>query len=447
MASPSLRSRLVGTLVFAVVLAWVAVSALTYQDASKEIDRVLDAHLEQAATLLAVQADHELFEVGAGGLGELKPYGTIVAFQVWDTGGKLLVRSSNAPLTRLSAGDAGFQDGSFGSQRWRVYSRWSADHAALVQIAESREGRDRLARHFALHALWPLAIGLPLLALLVWVAVSRALRPLVDLQMEVGRRKASDLRPLVSADVPLEVAPLVQHLNALFDRIRGSLDAERRFTSHAAHELRTPIAAIRAQAESAIAAPGAAEAQRALTQVIAACDRVSRLVTQLLTLARMDEADAIGAPACFVDEIATRVVAELAPAALERGVEIGLHSAANVSVAADSVLLEVLIRNLVDNAVRYGGQGTHVEISVTLKPDAVCLAVVDDGPGVEEQDLALLGRRFFRGSQQSGAGTGLGLSIVARIAERCGADVEFSRPENGRGLRAEVSFLASKGVP
>lgn len=438
--SRSLRFRLVGLLLLTVVVAWAAICALTYQDARREIDSVLDAHLEQAASLLAIQTDHELFEIGSEGMGEPQPYGTSVAFQVWDSGGKLLLRSTNAPATRLSPQDSGFGDVLVGARHWRVFSGWSAGRTVLVQIAESREGRDRLARRFILHALWPLLIGLPLLGLLVWLAVGRALRPLRALRAEVDRRRASDLQPLTTSAVPLEVAPLVEHLNALFERIRGTLESERRFTSHAAHELRTPIAAIRAQAESAIEAPSAAEGQRALGSVIAACDRLSRVVTQLLTLARMDEVSHTPTPQCLIDEIAGRVVAELAPGALERGVEIGLKSATAVKIAADAVLVEVLIRNLVDNAIAYAGHGSHVEVSVVTGTSGTELAVADDGPGIDEEDVARLGRPFFRASQPAGLGTGLGLSIVARIAERYHADLRYRRGPDGRGLSVEVRF-------
>jgi two-component system sensor histidine kinase QseC len=436
----SLRFRLVGLLLLTVVVAWAAVSALTYQDARREIDSVLDAHLEQAASLLAVQADHELLEIGTDGLGELRPYGTAVAFQVWDSNGKLLVRSSNAAATRLSPLDFGFSDTRSGAQRWRVYSRWSAGHTVLVQIAESREGRERLASRFILHALWPLVIGLPVLALLVWLSVGRALRPLAALRADVDRRRASDLQPLSTAAVPVEVAPLVEHLNGLFDRIRSTLESERRFTSHAAHELRTPIAAIRAQAESAIEAPSAEEGQRALGSVIAACDRLSRVVTQLLTLARMDEISDTQAPECLVDEVAAQVVAELAPGAMEQGVEISLATTERVTLAADAVLVDVLIRNLVDNAIAYAGRGAHVEVSITTGAAGTALAVTDDGPGIGEQDAVHLGRPFFRASQPAGSGTGLGLSIVARIAERYCAELRFHRGRGGKGLRVEVHF-------
>jgi two-component system, OmpR family, sensor histidine kinase QseC len=440
-ARHSLRRRLVGLLLLVVAIGWAVVSTLTYQDARREIDAVLDAHLEQAAVLLAVQADHELFEIGTEGLDALRPYGTPVAFQVWDSGGRLLLRSTNAPASRLSAQDAGFSDAVSGAQRWRVYGRWGAGGAVLVQIAESRDGRERFARHFVLHALWPLVVGLPLLGLLVWVAVSRALRPLAELRLEVSRRRATDLGRLTTSAVPIEVAPLVEHLNALFERIRGTLESERRFTSHAAHELRTPIAAIRAQAESATEAQDAQDRQRALGQVVTACDRLSRVVTQLLTLARVDEEpQPAAATDCRLDEVAARVVAELAPGALDRGVEIELDSAGEARIAADPVLVEILVRNLIDNAVAYAGRGSHVAVSIVRDPSGVVLAVTDDGPALSEEDIVQLGRPFFRGARALAPGTGLGLSIVGRIAERSRAEVRYGRGEQGRGLRVEVSF-------
>lgn len=441
-ANYSLRYRLVGLLLVAVTIAWGGVSVTTYRDARKEIDSVLDAHLEQAASLLADQANHELLEIGTEGLGGLAPYSNAVIFQVWGAEGQLLVRSRNAPASRLSAQDRGFSDAQFGREHWRVYSARSPEHQALVQVAESREGRDRLTGRFIAHALWPLLIALPLLGLAVWLSVARALRPLRALNAEVDRRRASDLQPLPTAAVPQEVVSLVDHLNSLFERIRGTLQSERRFTSHAAHELRTPLAAIRAQAESAVDAGDGEARRRALENVIVACDRLSRVVSQLLTLARMDEDPSPVPSACCIDEVAARVIAELAPNALDRGVDIELKSAARVRVGADPDLLAILLRNLIDNAIAYGGTGGSVEVSITMTPSGVELTVIDNGPGISESELAQLGTPFFRGSQPGGTGTGLGLSIVRRIAERYGADLRFRSAAPDRGLRVTVGFPA-----
>lgn len=448
MANRSLRYRLLGLVLAAVSASWVVVSLLTYQDARREIDAVQDAHLEQSALLVAQQARRELHEAESDDAADEHPYGVPVTFQVWSADGQLLLRSPGAPATRLAPRERGFADAQVDGRPWRVYSRSALDGSLLVQVAESRSGREQLASRFLAHSLWPLAIGLPLLGLFVWIAIGGALRPLATLRDSLARRRGSDLSPLQMA-APTEVAPLVSHLNALFERIRGTLEAERRFTSQAAHELRTPLAGIRAQAESALGAVGDAERRHALERVVGACDRLSRIVSQLLTLARMDEAPIEASQPCRLNEIAREVIADLAPAALAAGVDLALVADSAVSITADPVLVGVLLRNLVDNAVRYSGRGRHVEVRVDAPRDGARLLVVDDGPGVAARDLALLGQAFFRGGRSGEDGSGLGLSIVARIAQRHRAEVSYAGGPDGGGLQVQVRFGAdaSPGNP
>jgi two-component system sensor histidine kinase QseC len=237
----------------------------------------------------------------------------------------------------------------------------------------------------------------------------------------------------------MEVNPLVERLNALFARIAASMQAERRFTSHAAHELRTPIAAIRAQAEVARESVDPAARDVALAHVIEGCDRAARLVDQMLLLSRIDERASQGGPATSrLDEAASRVIADLAPAALENGVALELATDEAVSVAVDGALLDVLLRNLLDNAVRHGGPPGPVTVRCTEDADGARLEVADLGPGVDETELAQLGSRFYRASSARGPGSGLGLSIVERIAEGCGGTVRYRRGDDGRGFAVEV---------
>jgi two-component system sensor histidine kinase QseC len=240
--------------------------------------------------------------------------------------------------------------------------------------------------------------------------------------------------------VPDEVAPLVAQLDELFARIRDRLDSERRFTSDAAHELRTPIAGIRAQAESALAAADADARDAALGRVVVACDRLSRIVSQLLTLARMDEMPLDDRVTCRLGELARDVVADLAPQAHAAGIDLGIAAVEDAAVRADPLLAEVLVRNLVDNAVRYAGRGARIDVRVVREGDMAVLVVTDDGPGVPAADLARLGQPFFRADQPSGTGTGLGLSIVARIAERHGGVVQYRPGPGDRGLSVRVSL-------
>jgi len=440
-SSYSLRRRLLTLLLSSVVAAWAVTMLLTYQHAHHELDELLDAHLARSARLLLAQEGDDLDEIRLGEAGDPGPYGQEVVVQVWRDGGSLVRRSAGAPGARLSPVESGFSDAEVAGRHWRVYSDWDVEHRWLVQVAEDHALRDRLLAHYTLSGLPAILLAVPLLGVLVWLIVGAAVRPLALLGLEVSRRGPGDLQPLPDSGAPVEVRPLVERLNALFARITESMQSERRFTSHAAHELRTPIAAIRAQAEVARDVPDPAIRSAALAHVIEGCDRAARLVDQMLLLARIDEHATPGAlPKARLDRIAARVIADLAPGALEQGVSLELATDEAVTVAADAALLEVLLRNLIDNAVRHGGPPGPVEVHCRRDDHGVVLEVADYGPGVVRDEIESLGRRFFRASGASGPGSGLGLSIVQRIAEHSGGTVSYRRGPDDRGLTVELRF-------
>ena len=280
-----------------------------------------------------------------------------------------------------------------------------------------------------------------MLTLLLWWAVTGGLRPLRTLGEQVARRDPDNLAPLDAGTPPAEVAPLVGSLNHLFERVGQSFARERQFTADAAHELRTPIAALRTQAQVALGATTDFERAKALRQVVAGCDRAARLVDQMLTLARLDpaQADRPAAP-CNLVAIARSALADAAPGALDRAIDVELVAEDDCTVAGDPALLSVLVRNLVDNAVRYGGSGTRVRVTVARDGGGVELRVADDGPGVPAADMGRLGERFYRQMGTAATGSGLGLSIVRRIAEVHGALLAFRAAEAGTGLVVSVRF-------
>jgi two-component system sensor histidine kinase QseC len=443
----SLRRRLLTLLLASVVLAWAATTFLTYQHGHHELDELLDAHLARSTRLLLAQEGDELEEIDLDSTGDTGPYGQEVVLQVWRDGRQLVLRSAGAPAERLSRVETGFSDSTVAGRHWRVFSGWDVDGNVLIQVAEDHALRERLLAHYTLSGLPALLFGVPLLGVLVWLIVGAAVRPLARLGQEVNRRGPADLRSLPDVGAPTEVQPLVERLNDLFARIGDSMQAERRFTSHAAHELRTPIAGIRAQAEVARDGRDPAARGLALDRVIEGCDRAARLVDQMLLLARIDERTALGPPpATRLDQVAARVIADLAPAALEQDVAIELATDDPVTAAVDGALLEVLLRNLVDNAVRHGRGPGAVTVRCYARAGAVVLEVADRGPGVTDDELAQLGRRFYRAPGAQGPGSGLGLSIVQRIAESCGGNINYRRGDGGCGLVVEVRFELAEGA-
>ena len=449
--APSLRARILGGVLLAVTLVWIGVAAIGWVRARHETEALFDAHLAQAAAVLVAlltdDDEHEELELDLEHAPELHRYARNVAFQVWERGRKLRVHSRNAPRERLSEVEQGFADARIEGERWRVFSTWAFDRRALVQVGERVEAREAVGDEIARHLLVPLLVALPLLALGLSLAVGRALGPLRALADAVAARDPQRLEPVASQGVPREVRPLVERLNALFARIGASLERERAFTADAAHELRTPLAAIRAQAEVARAAANDAERRRALDQVIAGCDRAVHLAEQLLTLARLEaEAWPERLAACDLAAVARTVLAELAQTAHSRGVAIALDAPERVLVRGDPALLHVLVRNLADNALRYGASGGQVRVAVDGDAAGALLRVEDQGPGIPREARARVLDRFHRelGSDESGAG--LGLAIAARVAALHGAALVLEEGAGGRGLSARVAFPACSGA-
>jgi len=436
----SLRLRLVGGTLALVAAIWLAATAVAWFETRHEAEEILDAHLAQAATLLAAFVGKEADEVD-----EHLPshrYLRKVTFQVWEKGRVLAVHSANAPDRRLSPLDEGFADTEIDGRRWRVFSLWSDKNRYLVQVGETREARSDISAELAKHLLLPLAIALPLLALGLALTIGRGLAPLSQFAEDVDRRDAACLDPIDSPHAPQELRPLLDRLNQLFDRLGKSLEQERRFTADAAHELRTPLAAMRTHAQVAIGAGDAAGRDAALAHVIEATDRAAHLVEQLLTLARLDAGSAATRfAACSLRQAAAAAIAAAAPAALAKNIELTLEDGTDVTVRGEPALLGVLLRNLIDNAMRYGAAGGSVGVTVaTLVGGRPCLQVCDQGPGIPPAERERVLDRFYRVAGSNETGSGLGLSIVARIAELHGARVELADGATGKGLCARVVF-------
>ncbi|MGB7552236.1 MAG: ATP-binding protein, partial [Chromatiaceae bacterium] len=287
-------------------------------------------------------------------------------------------------------------------------------------------------------------LGLPLLAAWIWFATRRALAPIDAIADQVRRREPQHLGPLTPPSAPTEIRPLLGALNGLLARVDQALESERRFTADAAHELRTPLAALGVQASVAARARDTAERDHALAQIAAGTKRASHLVEQLLTLARLDPNLGITKSLVRLDELAAEVCADQAGAALAKGIQLELDAGADARVMANADLLRILLRNLVDNALRYSPVGGQVLIALGTVAGKVRLTVSDNGPGIPDAQRARALERFHRLVGQETEGSGLGLSIVARIAEQHGAGLTLEDglggEEGGRGLQVVVQF-------
>jgi len=437
---PSLKRHILVLALSAITLAWLAAAAFTYFDARRELNEMLDAHLAQASTLLVAQASHELEEIDTEHGPLPHKYSLQVAFQVWQGGSELRLRSANAPAEPFTTQESGFSDVAVEGQHWRVYSTWDNTHNMLIHVAEKTEVRDELARGIAANLLRPLWVALPLLGILLWIAVGSGLRPLTRLTREVEQRAPDNLAPLDATATPAEVTPLIERLNQLFTRIGITLENERRFTADAAHELRTPVAAIKAQAQVARGAASDDERNHALQNAIAGCDRATHLIEQLLTLARLESVKTEALEPCALHELAANVMAEIAPTALDNWVQLELIAGDEAVTNGLPALLKVMLRNLIDNAVRHTSSGTTVSVEVSTLQDRPCISVCDDGPGLSDEELEKISQRFYRPLGTTASGSGLGLSIVRRIAELHDAQLSFSSGETKSGLKVTISF-------
>lgn len=418
----SLQSRLLVLVLGVVTCVWLTTAVLTWFDVRHELDELLDGHLAQAAAILVVQ---QAQEVGEDDHGEgidapsLHHYAPKVAFQVFHEG-KLAMRSANAPMKAMAGANddfkAGFDTVQIDGAAWRVFSAHGSESDVDVYVGEEVHARANILWAVLRGTLLPMAIALPLLALALWWAIHRSVAPMRQLGLTLARRQPNTLEPLALDGAPAEIAPMVDALNGLFERIATLIESERRFTADASHELRTPIAAIRAQAQVAMGETDDALRRHALDNTLQGCDRAIRLVDQLLTLSRLEASAAPAMEDVDLVRLVRRVAADLAPTAIGRGQLLEFEATDPCHMTGNETLLTILVRNLVDNAMRYSPNSTRIVVALQQEHGHIRLAVEDSGPGLNSADTARLGERFFRvpGSNQSGSG--LGWSIVKRIA-------------------------------
>ena len=440
-APRSLQRRLLSTVLALVAAAWGLAAAMTWYDARHEVSELLDAHLVQTAALLLMQPLDELEDEDLNLAPDLHKYQQRVVFQVWHKG-KLLAHSANAPREPLTERKTrGFADSQADGESWHVFVTPSHDADLLLQVGELQSTRNDVVMVSLYSMVWPTVLVLPLLVLGIWWTVHGSVRPLRQLGQDVAARQPQSLEPLPTAGVPPEVLPLVAALNGLFTRTSELLAAEQQFTANAAHELRTPIAGIRMQAQVAQGATQEAERAQALAATVQGCDRATRLVEQLLQLARLDAESATSAIApCHLTEVARHVVSDLQGHAEQRQQTVLLDAAVPVLAPLAEPLAAVLLRNLLDNALRYSPDGAQVQIRITpANPqEPMQLCVEDSGPGMTEAEMARLGERFFRVLGTGQSGSGLGWSIVQRIARLHGLQVQLSRSPQWGGLRVRI---------
>jgi len=431
----SLRARLLGLLLGGVLLVGVLGGWVVYRNALAEADAFFDYHLRQTALLLRDQPVQYLLAP------QFPPATASYDFvvQVWSLDGvRVYLSRPHTVLPEITT--LGFSTVSTSEGRWRVFGIQAVTR--VIQVAQPMSVREQRAVELALETLKPFALLLPLLALFIWFAVGHALEPLRRLKALVKARRVEALESLPDSQLPAEVQPLVTALNELLARLQAALGRERAFMADAAHELRTPLTALHLQMGMLARASDEGERSAAMGTLSAGVQRAIRLVEQMLALARQEPRAPAPRVTVRLDDLAREIVAELVPLADAGRIDLGVEAAQPAVVAADVDALRTLLRNLIDNAVRYTPAGGRVDVRVVpaTAADGARLAVSDDGPGIDAAERARVFDRFYRHPGTVPPGSGLGLAIVKAIADAHGATLTLADGAGGRGLSVTVSF-------
>ena len=449
----SLRRRLLLLTAIATLVAWLAGGGATYFISHRQSSMLSDQRMQSVAQTLLTLADHEIDEIrlAGGGLVHVDEDPTLAhryRYQVWSPSPpQLLLTNGDAKSGPIAPFDqVGFVTRDFEGAPARTIVAWSEDRTKLIQIAEPLELREAFpyTAFASLFGLFLVSLA-TLLIIDAWM-IRRAMRALQDSAGQLTQRSPNDLRPIEVHSPPREVQPLVSEINALFRRFANALENERRFTSAAAHELRTPLAAVKVHAQVAQLTRTAAERKKALENLLLAIDRASHMVDQLLTLSRLDGMIALRAAASplRLDVIAGHVIDEVRPLLDRRRQRIEASLSA-CEIDGMEFGVASLLRNLIDNAMRYGPPAR--EIRVTVRPDdGHGLAVVEDaGPGIPAEERERVFERFYR-LYGDGDGCGIGLSIVRTVAETHHAQIDLGASELG-GLCVRVAFPMHTSPP
>jgi len=438
----SLRGRLLWFLLAAITIAAVAQSTIAYRTALHDADQIFDYYMQQMALSLRSTTPLAAANTPVDTNMPADPGNDDLVVQVWSPDGVRMFRSVSRALLPQRA-VLGFSNVKANGTTYRVFSIQSNNQT--LQVAQDMAVRRNMAGSLALRTLAPIAVMMPILMLVVWWVVSDSLKPVARVRKQVASRQADDLSPVSEARLPDEVRPLVQELNLLFGRVRTAFDAQQNFVADAAHELRTPLAALKLQVLSLERADGEEARKVAMGRITAGIERATRLVEQLLVLARQEAGASEGAAPAPVDlaDLARRTVGDMVGVAQAKGVDLGVQHADAARVLGQGGALAILMRNLVDNAVKYTPAGGTVDVAVHVTDGVPVLTVEDSGPGIPAEERERVFDRFYRIAGSEAAGSGLGLAIIRAIAERHGAQLGLDESSRLGGLLVRVTFPAS----
>ncbi len=422
----------------AILVVYALISIVSYRVSKDELDELYDANLQQVASAIVAQhlAIHDVShlynnkQAGAGFKiqGEEEFFVRVLA----DDGSILYVSHPEATVPYPSI--LGLSTQADKRKKWRVFSIKAKKET--IQVAQSLRLRKNTIKDTAFSLMYSQLLFIPILVILIFFAVRKSLSPLFALSEEINRRKSSDLSPFKDNYIPTEIKPLVQSLNLFMDKVSSMVSILKRFTSDAAHELRTPITALKLQLTLIEQAKSKAERESAIQDLKAGINRSEQLVSQLLTLARIEPDN----PIKQVQTVNLRLlvkesIEDLLPLAQEKFLDLGLNSSEDCFINGVEHEIKILINNIIDNAIRYTPNKGMVDVSVFKQAKKVVLEVIDSGPGIAESDFDRVFERFYRGDNKQISGSGLGLSIVKEIAMQHKLTIKLSNLKSGLSFK------------
>ena len=433
----SIRLRLFLILTLATSAIWLSAVLWINGSTRAQVERVLDARLAESANMVSSLISDQRIAVAGGPPATISmpvdpDYSRQLSCQIWSLRGDLVGASSGAPGAQLAV-EEGFSTTMIDGVPWRVYAVHNDALGVRVMVGDRMQVRDRLVGDVVAGLLWPVAVIFPALALLIWISVGRGLVPLAQLEAALRARSPDDLQPLPDTRDPREIRPVRRALNSLFGRLDHVRRTERDFIAFAAHELKTPLAGLRMQAQIAQRATDPATRDRALAAIATSVDRSNRMVRQLLDLAAIDHEVT---PAEELDP--ATLLADIAEGADLQAVDARVHlltrSQDAPSFHAPRVLIHSALRNLVENAIQHSPSGGSVTLTASARSGRLRFTVTDQGPGIAPQDHARVTERFWRGARTMTQGSGLGLSITDAAVARMGGSLHFGQAAHGQSV-------------
>lgn len=455
----SIRQRLLITLLLIITIVGSISILRSYYDARYEIQELFDAQLAQSARFIQAKALDRLQHIDPASVQafldtqshipplhsnsdeeqeteEVTAYGheyeRKIAFQLWNNKKHKLLHSAAAPIKPLSEKAlspeySGFADINHDDGKWRVFSLWDNNHQYVVQVGERYDIRNELAAKISQRLIMPSLISLPVLGFMIWFGIGRGLSPLLQFTKQISRRSPGNLKPVTSESLPGEIKPLATALNDLLTQLADALQKERNFTDDAAHELRTPLAALKTQAQVALRSTSNKEKQHAIEQIMEGVDRATHIVQQLLSLARLSQDSAhINRTSVNLYNFVAEIIAQHANMAIEKDIEISLDGEKDIQIDTEKTVLSMLLSNLIDNAIKYSPVNGNIDISIKQEENNTVVNISDTGPGINQELQQRVFDRFYRiPSRNSINGCGLGLSIAQQCSRILSADIKL----------------------